>query len=155
MKKVLVVNKDDIKPIHKNIHEPYEYMKYEVVKKSSKNRCQVSIFEIPPKKAGYPYHYHLRSEEVFYIISGNGMLETPDGNKKVSKGDVIFCPANKSGAHRLFNSSDNEMLVYIDFDTVSIPDVVRYPNTNKVGIIEENSAEFYFENDNAQYYDGE
>lgn len=49
---------------------PYEYNKYQVVKPNKESQISVSIYEIPPQKSNYPYHYHLKSEEVFYIISG-------------------------------------------------------------------------------------
>ena len=66
-------------------------------------------------------------EEVFYIISGTGTLKTPDGDKTVTEGDVIVFPANPNGAHRLTNTSD-EVLVYLDIDTASSPEVVLYPD---------------------------
>ena len=35
----------------------------------------VSVYEIPPKKAAYPYNFHHNNEETFYIISGEGILD--------------------------------------------------------------------------------
>jgi uncharacterized cupin superfamily protein len=50
-----------------------------------------------------------------------GILETPGGNKKIGPGDIIICPANKNGAHKLTNCSETEMLKYIEFDTLHKP----------------------------------
>ena len=72
---IQITNKGLIEPQHKCEHEPYEYNKYEVTKRSKESQCYVAIYEIPPKKANYPYHYHLKNEEVFYIISGSGLME--------------------------------------------------------------------------------
>jgi len=36
-----------------------------------------------------------KNEEVFYIISGEGILETPEGNITISAGDTIICPASE------------------------------------------------------------
>lgn len=154
--KIQITNKNLIEPKHKCEHEPYEYYKYEVTEKSKENQCCVAIYEIPPQKANYPYHYHLKNEEVFYIISGNGILETPDGNKAISKGDIIVCPPSEKAAHRIINSSQTEMLVFLDCDTVNSPDVVYYPNSDKVGIIEKGKpGKFYKKNTDVDYYEGE
>lgn len=153
---ILITNKSLIDPKYKSDHEPYEYYKYEVTKRSKDSRCNVTIYDIPPKKANYPYHYHLNSEEVFYIISGNGILETSKGSRTISAGDIIVCPPSENGAHRIINSSDTEMLTFIDFDTVGYPDIAYYPNSDKVGIVlngEINS--FYNKNANIDYYEGE
>ncbi len=153
---VFITNKNSLIPKHKCEHESFEYYKYEIAKRRDENQCQVSIYEIPPKKAGYPYHYHTKSEEVFYIISGSGILETPVGNRPVAAGDVIICPPNEKGAHKLINSSEEEMLVYLDCDTIHSPDVAYYPHSNKVGIITTGQSDaFYKSDDKVDYYEGE
>lgn len=155
-REIIITNKDQLEPVHKCEHEPYEYYKYEITERKQGNQCYVSLYEIPPKKAGYPYHYHMKNEEVFYIISGKGLLETPSGNKQVSAGDIIICPPDKDGAHRLFNSSETEKLVYLDCDVIHSPDVVHYPHSNKVGvIINGESSTFYKQDSNVDYYEGE
>lgn len=93
MTKVKVVNINEIGAKHKNEVTNYEYYKKNVVKKDEANQCVVSVYEIPPLKSGYPYHYHLMNEEVFYIISGNGLLKTSEGEREVKSGDFLFFPA--------------------------------------------------------------
>lgn len=153
-RKIEVTNKDRIDPTHKNEYDPYEYYKYEVTKRNA-GGCEVAIYEIPPKKANYPYHYHMKNEEVFYVISGAGILETPDGDRDISAGDVVVCPPNENGAHRIFNPSETETLTYIDFDTVNSPEVVHYPHSGKVGVISEEFYAFYKKVADVDYYEGE
>jgi len=155
-KEILITNKSMIEPKHINEHEPYEYYKYEVTPRSNESRCYAAFYEIPPGKANYPYHYHLNREEVFYIISGSGILETPNGKKTISAGDIIVCPPSGRGAHRIVNTSQNEMLVYLDVDAIGYPDIAYYPNSDKVGIILHSEANtFYKINANVEYYEGE
>jgi uncharacterized cupin superfamily protein len=155
-REIQITNKNLIKPKHKCEYEPYEYNKYEVTERSKESQCYVAIFEIPPQKANYPYHYHLKNEEIFYIISGNGILETPKGNKIISAGDIIVCPPSEKGAHKIINSSQTEMLTYLDCDTVNSPDIVHYPNSDKVGIIVTGeSSTFYKKRTDVDYYEGE
>jgi len=155
-REIQIINKNSIEPKHKSEHEPYEYYKYEVTKLRKDGKCNVAIYEIPPQKANYPYHYHLKSEEIFYVISGNGILETPNGNKAISTGDIIVCPPLEKGAHRIINSSQTEMLIYFDCDTVSYPDIAYYPNSDKVGIILNGELNtFYKKHTDVDYYEGE
>jgi len=97
----------------------------------------------------------MKSEEVFYILSGKGLLKTPDGEKTVTAGDYIFFPANENGAHKLTNISDTETLVYLDFDTYNDIDVAFYPDSGKVGIWGKNINQLYKIKDQVGYYDGE
>lgn len=112
--------------------------------------------EIPPQKSSYPYHFHAAITEVFYIISGKGKIETPDGEKDVAKGDVLVFPQGKEGAHRISNTSETDRLVYLDCDTVSMTDVAFYPHSGKIGFIIEGQPDTFFESaDNVDYYKGE
>jgi len=153
--KIHITNKNAIEPIRKCEHDPYEYIKYEVTKREEANQCYVSIYEIPPGKANYPYHYHMGSEEIFYIISGSGTLETPEGERPVKAGDVFVCPVGPAGAHRIVNTSGTEILTYLDCDTVSSPEVVYYPRSGKVGIMAGGQSRFFKMDEDVEYYEGE
>ena len=157
MSEIKVENIENLTPKHINRHENYEYIKRDFVKKWTGDceGCVVIIYEIPPKKSNYPYHYHNSKEEVFYIISGEGLLRTPEGERKVKAGDIMFFPAGEKGAHKLTNTSDNENLKYIDFDTAHKIDVCTYPDSKKVAIWGEGYNKVYNEKGETDYYDGE
>lgn len=140
---------------HKKGHDGYEYYKHEFVKRVNADQCVVSIFKIPPGKSAYPYHFHTKNEEVFYIISGSGILKTPDGEKAVLAGDLLFFPANEKGAHKLTNTSENEMLVYLDFDTASDIDVSFYPDSGKIGVWGKDINKLFKTDSSVDYYNGE
>lgn len=134
MDEVFITNKASIKPQHQSEHQPYEYFKYSVASADMGNQCTVAFVELPPGKCNYPYHYHTASEEIFYIISGTGLLRTPTGEKIVSAGDVVVFPPSRKGAHKLKNPSEWEKLVYLDVDTNRTPEVVFYPDSDKLGV---------------------
>lgn len=97
--------------------------------------CAVSFVEIPVGKYAYGYHYHDQSEEVFYIISGQGTLRSFYGEKAVKAGDILCFPTGEKGAHVLSNSSDTEPLVYVDFDVrATKTDIVAFPDTGKMQV---------------------
>lgn len=155
MSDVIFARIDEDRPRHKCEHPGYEYYKREVVKGEQGHQCSVCITEIPPGKSAYPYHYHARNEETFYIVKGVGTLRTPTGERTVGEGDLIFFPASEKGAHKLTNASDTEPLVYLDIDTYNCPDVAFYPDSSKMGVYDHDMKRVFREQSQVDYYDGE
>lgn len=149
------MNWQDIPAKRKAEHEAYEYNRRKFLGFGDAANTWVSIYEIPPGKSAYPYHYHHKNEETFFILRGQGLLKTPEGDRTVSAGDLLFFPANSEGAHKLTNLSETEDLVYIDFDVVHDLDVAVYPETGKLGIWGKNINRIWRQQDDVDYYDGE
>ena len=146
---------EDIPVTHKAEHPEYEYFRRKFLPYGEGNRTHVCVYEIPPGKAAYPYHFHYKTEETFYIISGTGVLKTPGGERQVSAGELIFFPAGPEGAHKLVNISERDNLVYIDFDVVHDLDVAVYPDSGKLGIWGMGINKLFPESSQVDYYDGE
>lgn len=67
-----------------------------------------------------------------------------------------MCPPTEKSAHKIINTSKNEILKYIDFDTINSPDTIYYPDSGKVGIVIHNkSSNFFRIAEEVDYYDGE
>lgn len=153
--KIVVTNIDSINAKHK-CELGYEFNKYEVTKRSDFSQAYICFYEVMPGKSVYPKHYHSYNTECFYIISGEGRVETGEDEFNIKTGDIIVFPCGEKGTHKLINTSLDQKLVYIDFDTTNSPDIVHYVDSNKIGIIEHNiSSTFYRKEDNVDYYDGE
>ena len=159
MNEIKHANQNDLPAKHKCDHEDYEYRRKDFLRsfdpRGEGGKAVVSIYEIPPGKSAYPYHYHLKNEEVFYILSGQGLLKTPDGEKKVVAGDFLFFPTGAEGAHKLSNLSDTELLVYIDFDVAHEIDVAVYPDSRKIGIWGKDTNRLYALDSDVDYYKDE
>ncbi len=140
---------------HKSGQEGYEYFRRKFVPIGDAKNTVASVYEIPPKKSAYPYHFHHSNEETFYILSGQGVLKTPEGERSVSAGELLFFPAGPEGAHKLTNRSDTESLVYIDFDVVHDIDVAEYPDSDKIGIWGKGINRVYPKSSHVDYYSGE
>lgn len=146
---------DDIPASHKAEHGDFEYYRRKFVPFGAAKNTVVSVYEIPPLKSAYPYHYHHKNEETFYILSGEGILKTPDGERKVTAGELLFFPTGPEGAHRLTNSSQTEMLVYIDFDAVHDIDIAVYPDSEKLGVWGMGINQVFPQDRSVDYYHGE
>ena len=104
------------------------------------SKCSANFVEVAPKKTAYGYHYHEENEEVFFIIKGEAIVKTQNGDISLKAGDAIAFPANIAGSHVISNPSETETLVYLDFGTANKPDVVRFTGTDKGLVVTRNGV---------------
>lgn len=145
---------EDLPAQHEGRHKSYEFIRRQFVRRGEGESTLVGIYEIPPGKAAYPYHYHLKDEETFFILQGEGTLRTPQGERSINAGDLLFFPAGNEGAHQLINTG-SDALVYIDFDVIHDLDVAIYPDSGKIGVWGKDVNRVYRADENVDYYDGE
>lgn len=65
--------------------------------------CSLAEEVLPPGAAVAP-HYHKRTEEIYYILSGAGEMRVSDETGAVKSGDAIFIP--RLHVHSLKNIGD-------------------------------------------------
>jgi uncharacterized cupin superfamily protein len=135
MKELAVKNVNTTEGQKMNRGAGNEFTVKPVIARADALRCQVSFIEVEPGNQAFGYHYHEMNEEVFYIISGTGIVRTSKGEITVKAGDAITFPTGIEGAHVIRNGSDKEKLVYIDFDAISIPEIVHLPDAKKIMVI--------------------
>lgn len=155
MGKIIHTRYEDLRPGRDGDGDFYDYERRRAIPEGASRHCKVSFYRLEPGKSNYPYHYHLDREEVFYIVGGEGTLRTPDGERTVRTGDLVFFPAGESGAHKLTNTSPDSPLLYIDFDTIAETDVAVYPDSGKTGIWSPALGKVFRLADSVDYYDGE
>jgi uncharacterized cupin superfamily protein len=154
--KIVCKNIQELEWKQKHEHDSYQYNKSEITKREDFREAYVCVYEILPLKSSFPKHYHTCNTECFYIISGNGRIDTKNSSFPITAGDILVFPSGEEGTHKITNTSDKEKLVYIDFDTTNSPDIVHYVDSGKIGIIKHNvSSTFYKENDSVEYFEGE
>ncbi|MEW6529532.1 MAG: cupin domain-containing protein [Thermodesulfobacteriota bacterium] len=118
---------------------------------NSKN-LQLDVRSLDPGKFSYPYHFHRNAEELFIIFEGEATLRSPDGFRKITKGDIIFFEEGPSGAHQLYNHADAPC-VYLDIRTVTRIDVCEYPDSGKINIVQ--YMEIFHSSSKVSYFSGE
>lgn len=92
-----------------------------------------SLYELPPGKRSWPYHYHTANEEAIFVLDGRGLLRTEDGEESLVTGDFVALPADERGGHQVVNDGDGP-LQYLMVSTMNEPDVTIYPEMGKFGI---------------------
>ncbi len=119
----------------------------------------LSLFEVPPGQAAYPYHWHFSQEELIVVLEGAPSLRTPEGWRELDEGAVVCFPTGEAGAHQLANRTDGTVR-FLAF-AAQQPDGVIYPDSEKVCVAEclpEGDGGFrgYFRiADEVDYFEGE
>lgn len=132
--KLLIKNANEMTWQETTHGETFSQMRKNLTMGEGMGKMTFSLYEIPPGKANWPYHFHCANEEIFFILEGEGEVRTPEGRKPVKKGDIIRFPTGPEGAHQLINTGITT-LSYIDVDTTIEPDVIIYPDSEKINVI--------------------
>lgn len=152
----LVIRKDEVEMNinHKGL-EDFRWKRSKwLTDMTNAKQIDVGIISLEPNKFSYPYHFHHYAEELFVILSGSAMLRTPDGFQEVIVGDVIFFEMGSTGAHQMYNHTD-EPCQYVDLCTDIGLDVCEYPDTGKINVIGPNISELHYKNQEVSYFENE
>ncbi|MBS1880314.1 MAG: cupin domain-containing protein [Actinobacteria bacterium] len=95
----------------------------------------VSVWELPPGEAAYPYHFHYSDEEVVIVLRGRPTLRTPAGERVLEQGEAVRFELGPGGAHQISNPTA-EPVRFLAVSSHGRPDIVVYPDSNKVGASE-------------------
>ncbi len=97
-------------------------------------RLGASLYELAPGKKAFPFHCHHNNEEAVLVLRGNGTLRLPNKTIAITENDYIALPCGHEHAHQIINTSE-AMLSYLCISTMQSPDVVEYPDSDKIGVM--------------------
>lgn len=89
-------------------------------------------------------------------MRGRPTVRTPDGERELVPGDVVFFQQGAEGAHQVVNRSDEPALYLIAASHAS-PEVVEYPDSGKILAVSRLGPLWTMHRraDTADYFDGE
>jgi uncharacterized cupin superfamily protein len=116
-------------------HPGFRAKRARVSRQAGSERLGLSLWELPPGEAAYPYHYHLAEEELILVLDGQPSLRTPDGWRELQRGEVFAFLRGERGAHQLANRTP-ETVRFLAFSSSGEPDIVIYPDSAKLGAFE-------------------
>jgi len=96
---MIVINRDQasiVKTLHNSEIRP-------LIDRTTSPITQCSLAEetLPPGCSVKP-HYHRDLEEIYYVVSGNGIMTVGEKSREVSAGDAVYIP--KGHRHSLKNT---------------------------------------------------
>jgi uncharacterized cupin superfamily protein len=94
----------------------------------------MSIYELEPGNALWPYHFEVAEEEWLIVIDGELTLRTPDGESILRAGDVACFPAGAGGAHEVRNHADAPVRFAMPSTEARFGGATVYPDSGKVRV---------------------
>jgi uncharacterized cupin superfamily protein len=159
-----VVNEQDLDWGEQSHGEKFGYRRKQLGSAAGGERLGCSLYEVPPGRRAWPYHYHLANEEAVYVLDGSGSLRLGEREVALSRGDYVALPVGEAEAHQIINTAE-EPLRYLCFSTMREPDAMVYPDSNKIGLVagsapggpkEERTLSKFLRSDaEVGYYEGE
>jgi uncharacterized cupin superfamily protein len=87
----------------------------------------VNLLQLPPGEWSSQRHWHSAEDEFVYVISGEVVLVTDNGEEVLRGGDCAAFPRNTPDGHHLINKSGT-MAVCLEVGTRVQGDVTMYPD---------------------------
>lgn len=112
------------------------------------SRLGLTVYELAEGERVCPYHYEFGDEEWLFVFEGEPVLRTPEGERKLGRGDVVCFPAGPEGAHDVTGPARIGIL-----STKRDPAVAIYPDSDKLGAWPPNKI--FRLGDAVDYFEGE
>jgi uncharacterized cupin superfamily protein len=139
-------------------HEGFRARRARLGRQAGSDKTGLSLWEVPPGERAYPYHWHLAEEEIVVVLEGRPTLRSPDGRRELAPGEVVCFRVGEEGGHQLANDTEQPVR-FLSFSNQA-PEVVVYPDSDKVGAYERSPAGggmrlMFRRGDAVDYYEGE
>lgn len=91
----------------------------------------VNLLTLPPGSWSSQRHSHSHEDEFVYVLSGEVVMVTNDGEEVLRAGDAAGFPAGTGDGHQLKNLSDKAATV-LEIGTRIAEDAVDYPDLDMI-----------------------
>jgi uncharacterized cupin superfamily protein len=140
-------------------HPGFRCQRARLSRQAGCERLGLSLWELPPDEAAYPYHYHLAEEELLIVLQGRPSLRTPDGWRDLHEGEIVAFLRGEGGGHQLANRTE-DTIRFLAFSTTGEPDIVIRPDSGTIGAFERrpdgDGLYIHFRTEDAvDYFEGE
>ncbi len=91
----------------------------------------VNLLQLPPGAWSSQRHWHSHEDEFVYVLSGEVVLVSDDGEETLRAGDAAGFKAGQQNGHTLQNHSENDVLV-LEIGSRHGDDAVHYPDIDMI-----------------------
>lgn len=94
------------------------------------DRLGATVYELDPGNF-VVYHFHHGWEELLIVLRGQPTLRTPEGERMLAEGEVVYFPVGPAGAHAVTNDTDSPAR-FVMASTLGAPEVAEYPDLGQI-----------------------
>ena len=92
-------------------------------------RIGVNLTTLSPGKESSMLHHHTREDELVFVLEGEVVLRTEEGEQTLTAGTCAGFPAGVRSAHQLINRSDRPAR-YLEISNRDPEDTAEYPDVD-------------------------
>lgn len=89
----------------------------------------VNLTTLPPGKESSMRHFHTREDELVFVLEGEVVLRTDEGEQVLSAGTCAGFPAGSTNGHQVVNRSDRPAR-YLEISNRDPEDIAEYPDVD-------------------------
>jgi uncharacterized cupin superfamily protein len=89
----------------------------------------VNLTTLPPGKESSMRHFHTREDELIFVVEGEVVLRTDEGEQLLTAGSCAGFPAGARNGHQLVNQSDR-LARYLEISNRDPEDSAEYPDVD-------------------------
>jgi uncharacterized cupin superfamily protein len=89
----------------------------------------VNLTTLPPGKESSMRHWHTREEELVFVVEGEVVLRTDEGEQVLTAGMCAGFPAGSKNGHQLVNRSER-LARYLEISNRDPEDSAEYPDVD-------------------------
>jgi uncharacterized cupin superfamily protein len=113
-----------------------------------------SLYELEPGQKTFPYHWQYVEEEMLIVLDGEPTVRTPQGERRLTRGDTVVFKRGAEGAHLVRNDTAAAVRILM-LSTPSQLEIAEYPDSEKIGLFAEGLRLFVRRESGLDYFDGE
>jgi uncharacterized cupin superfamily protein len=139
-------------------HPGFNCRRARLGRQAGSEKLGLSLWDVPPGEAAYPFHFHLAEEEIVVLLEGRPSLRTPAGWREMEEGEVVCFRVGEDGAHQIVNRTEQP----VRFLALSNqqPDIVVRPDSRSLSVVERRPeggglSQHFSMDDGAGYFDFE
>jgi uncharacterized cupin superfamily protein len=89
----------------------------------------INLTTLPPGKESSMRHFHTREDEFVFVVEGEVMLRSDEGEQLLTAGMCAGFPAGVKNGHQLVNRS-NKPARYLEISNRDSADAAEYPDVD-------------------------
>lgn len=89
----------------------------------------VNLTTLPPGKESSMRHFHTREDELVFVLEGEVVLRTDEGEQVLTAGTCAGFPAGSRNGHQIVNRSDRPAR-YLEISNRDLEDIAEYPDVD-------------------------
>jgi uncharacterized cupin superfamily protein len=115
-------------------HPGFNCLRARLGRQAGSEKLGMSLFELPPGEAAYPFHFHVAEEEIVTVLEGAPSLRTLEGWREMEEGEVACFRVGEQGAHQIVNRTE-EAVRFLAISNQQ-PDIMVRPDSESVSVVE-------------------